>query len=91
LCAIAQTRANQQAANGGLSHDGFQAQAETQKAFMHIAEVLHYWSDPRSAHEVVYDGWKGSDSHRNTILDGSWTHGCGATAGLYHTFIFARP
>jgi uncharacterized protein YkwD len=88
LCRIAQTRANDQQSRGSLDHAGFQSQAQAQKAFKHIAEILQYWSIPRTATYLVETGWAGSGEHAAIMRDSKWTHGCGATVGFYSVFVF---
>jgi uncharacterized protein YkwD len=89
LCAIASTRANQQAQAGHLDHGGFEGQAKSQTEFHHVAEILQYTSVPATASYLVNTGWAGSPQHNGQMLGAQWTHGCAATAGFYAVFVFA--
>lgn len=90
LCRIAQARANEQQQLGHLDHGNFQAQAATQTRFLHVAEILQYWSEPRNADDLVNIGWAASAEHAAVMNNPAWTHGCGGVAGLYSTFIFGN-
>lgn len=91
LCAIAQTRANQQASLGHLDdHTGFQAAAQSQTEFKHVGELLQYWSAPETAAYLVNTGWGQSGEHIAIMTDPTLTDGCGAMNGYYSVFIFGR-
>lgn len=91
LCTIAQTRANQQEALGHLdNHAGFVSAARTQTEFIHVGELLQYWSIPEDATYLVNTGWGQSEEHVAIMTDPTLTDGCGAINGYYSVFIFGR-
>lgn len=90
LCSIAQSRASEQVANGGLdSHAGFSKYAHSQTEFNNMSEVLFGGTQPVSGVHVVEWGWDTSvTGHREAISNPNWTHGCAGIAGYFAVFIF---
>lgn len=90
LCEIAQKRADEQVANGGLdNHAGFDKYAKDQQEFSRIGEVLFGGGQPEYAVHIVEFGWDRSlTGHREAIQDPNWQYGCGGIAGYYAVFIF---
>jgi hypothetical protein len=90
LCSIAQNRANEQLANGGLDgHAGFDKYAENQNEFPRMGEVLFGGVQPQYGVHIVEYGWDRSlTGHKEAIQNPSWNHGCGGIAGYYAVFIF---
>ena len=90
LCSIAQKRAEEQLANGGLDgHAGFDKFADDQNEFYRMGEVLFGGSQPQYGVHVIEYGWDRSlTGHKEAIQDPDWNHGCGGIAGYYAVFIF---
>lgn len=90
LCSIAQKRADEQVANGGLdNHAGFDKFAQNQQEFSRMGEVLFGGVQPQYGVHIVEFGWDRSlTGHREAIQDTSWQYGCGGIAGYYAVFIF---
>lgn len=91
ICDIAQKRAEEQVANGGLdNHAGFNKYGEDQNEFSHLGEVL-YGGQPLSGVHIVEFGWDRSlTGHREALQNPNWQIGCGGIAGVYAAFIFAN-
>jgi uncharacterized protein YkwD len=91
LCRIAATRMANLSAAGGLdNHAGFAGQAQSQKEFSNMGEILQYRWPPVSNETILYTGWAGSKEHDAVLLAPGWTHGCGATDGSFAVFIFGK-
>jgi uncharacterized protein YkwD len=90
LCSIAQHRADEQLANGGLDdHAGFDKYVQGQNEFSRMGEVLFGGNQPQYGVHIVEFGWARSlTGHREAIRDTSWSDGCGGIAGYYAVFIF---
>ncbi len=90
ICSIAQNRANEQLANGGLdNHSGFDKYVQNQNEFSKMGEVLFGGTQPQYGVHIVEFGWNRSlTGHREAIRDSSWNYGCGGIAGYYAVFIF---
>ncbi len=90
LCDIAQKRAEEQLANGGLDgHAGFNKYGENQDEFFRMGEVLFGGVQPQYGVHIVEYGWDRSlTGHKEAIQNPSWNHGCGGIAGYYAVFIF---
>lgn len=90
LCSIAQKRADEQLANGGLDgHAGFNKYAQDQQEFQRMGEVLFGGVQPQYGVHIVEYGWDRSlTGHKEAIQDPEWNHGCGGIAGYYAVFIF---
>lgn len=90
LCDIAQKRAEEQLANGGLDgHAGFDKYGENQNEFYRMGEVLFGGVQPQYGVHIVEYGWDRSlTGHKEAIQDAGWNHGCGGIAGYYAVFIF---
>lgn len=90
LCSIAQNRASEQVANGGLDgHAGFEKYAEDQQEFSTMGEVLFGGAQPQYGVHIVEYGWDRSlTGHKEEIQNPSWQYGCGAVAGYFAVFIF---
>ncbi|MBI2621046.1 MAG: hypothetical protein HYW63_00175 [Candidatus Levybacteria bacterium] len=93
LCSIAQNRANEQLANGGLdNHAGFEKYAQNQNEFSRMGEVLFGGAQPQYGVHIVEYGWDRSlTGHREAIQNPAWNYGCGGVAGYYAVFIFGTP
>ena len=91
ICDIAQKRAQEQVANGGLdNHAGFNKYGESQNEFIHLGEVL-YGGQALSGVHIVEFGWDRSlTGHREALQNPSWQIGCGGIAGFYAAFVFAN-
>ncbi len=90
LCGIAQHRAEEQLANGGLDdHVGFDKYVNDQNEFSTMGEVLFGGNQPQYGVHIVEFGWARSlTGHREAIRDPNWQFGCGGVAGYYAVFIF---
>lgn len=90
LCSIAQKRAEEQLANGGLDgHAGFDKYGQSQTEFSKMGEVLFGGVQPQYGVHIVEYGWDRSlTGHKEAIQDPDWNHGCGGVAGYYAVFIF---
>lgn len=90
LCSIAQKRADEQVANGGLdNHAGFDKYAQNQQEFSRMGEVLFGGGQPEYGVHIVEFGWDRSlTGHREAIQDPNWQYGCGGIAGYFAVFIF---
>lgn len=90
LCIIAQKRAEEQVANGGLdSHAGFSKYFNDQTEFRRVGEVLFGGSQPQYGVHIVEFGWDRSlTGHKEAIQNPVWNHGCAGVAGYYAVFIF---
>lgn len=91
ICDIAQKRAEEQVANGGLdNHAGFNKYGESQNEFTHLGEVL-YGGQALSGVHIVEFGWDRSlTGHREALQNPNWQIGCGGVAGVYAAFVFAN-
>lgn len=88
LCSIAQARANENAARGSLSHDGFTNYVHNQGEYTTMSEVL-FWADfQASGSYMVNEGWDKSPAHHDAINDPIWRSGCGGVAGNFAAFEF---
>lgn len=88
LCSIAQARANENAAKGSLSHDGFTNYVHSQGEFATMSEVL-FWADfQASGSYMVNEGWDKSPVHHDAINDPVWRSGCGGVSGNFAAFEF---
>lgn len=92
LCSIADSRAKEQVANGGLDdHAGFDKYAQNQNQFSTMGEVLFGGNQPEYAVHIVEFGWDRSlTGHKQVIQDPTWQAGCGGIAGYYAVFIFGK-
>lgn len=92
LCSIAQNRANEQIANGGLDdHAGFNKYAQNQNEFSRMGEVLFGGNQPEYGVHIVEYGWDRSlTGHREVIQDSGWGYGCSGIAGYYAVFVFGQ-
>jgi uncharacterized protein YkwD len=90
VCGIAQNRANEQLANGGLdNHAGFDKYAENQQEYTRMGEVLFGGNQPQYGVHIVEFGWNRSlTGHKEAIQNPEWRYGCGGIAGYYAVFIF---
>lgn len=90
LCSVAQNRANEQLANGGLDgHAGFSKYFDGDHEFRRAGEVLFGGSQPQYGVHIVEFGWDRSlTGHKEAIQNPSWNHGCAGIAGYYAVFIF---
>jgi len=90
LCDVAQNRANEQIANGGLDgHAGFSKHFNDQNEFNRVGEVLFGGSQPQYGVHIVEFGWDRSlTGHKEAIRNPVWNHGCGGIADYYAVFIF---
>ena len=93
LCSIAQNRAAEQVANGGLDgHAGFDKYAGNQEEFSRMGEVLFGGVQPQYGVHIVEYGWDRSlTGHREAIRNPDWQYGCGGIAGYFAVFIFGTP
>ena len=91
ICNIAQKRAEEQVAYGGLdNHAGFAKYGDSQNEFTHLGEVL-YGGQPLSGVHIVEFGWDRSlTGHREALQNPDWQIGCGGIAGVYAAFVFAN-
>lgn len=90
LCTIAQKRADEQLALGKIDgHAGFAKQAQSQRDFSFLTEVLFGGGQPQSGVHIVEYGWDQSlTGHKEAIQDRTMSHGCGGVAGNFAVFIF---
>lgn len=91
ICDIAQKRAEEQTANGGLdNHAGFNKYGQSQNEFSHLGEVL-YGGQPLSGVHIVEFGWDRSlTGHKEALQNPDWQIGCGGISGYYAAFVFAN-
>lgn len=91
LCGVAQNRANEQVANGGLDgHSGFDKYAQDQNEFSQMGEVLFGGNQPQYGVHIVEYGWNRSlTGHKEAIQNPIWQYGCGGIAGYFAVFIFS--
>jgi uncharacterized protein YkwD len=89
LCSIANSRAQELIAFGDLdAHAGFNKYFYAQSEFSHMGETL-YQSSSFQTDSAVVKAWENSSGHRDTLLNSSYTHGCGARANNFAVFIIA--
>lgn len=93
LCSVAENRAVEQVANGGLDgHAGFEKYAKDQNEFGRMGEVLFGGVQPQYGVHIVEFGWDRSlTGHREAIRDPNWQAGCGGIADYFAVFVFGTP